>query len=90
MLTCVMDTEVAVQAWATSTYLGLPLSPEASSPSEGGDAALGTDPGSGDDGDVLGFGKHLSEISHVCQGRETGKQGAVQALTLSHFHTHLP
>lgn len=94
-LTCVMDK--GMDAQAATTYLGLPLSPEASSSSEGGDATLGTDASSSDDGDVLGFGKHLSEIGHVCArtGKTRSCSGA-HTLTLvlrtsrNSFYTHLP
>ena len=55
----------AAQTRATSTYLGLPLSPETSSPSEGRNSALRTNTGSGDNGYVLRFGKHFSKISHI-------------------------
>lgn len=60
------------QARTTRTYLGLPLPPEASSPSEGRHSALGAHTGSCDDGYMLRFGKDFAEFSHICmRGRRT-------------------
>lgn len=50
---------------AVSTYLCLPLSPETSSSSEGGNSALGTNTSSCNYGYVLCFGKDFSKISHI-------------------------
>jgi len=76
----VWESSRAAPACATSTHLGLPLSPETSSPSEGGNPALRADAGACDDGYMLRFGKHFSKISHICACGE--KQTAVQTLAL--------
>lgn len=78
------------------THLCLPLSPKASGSSEGRNAALGAHTGSGNDGDMLCFGKHFSEISHVCLWDEKMSTFMMKGELLKQlhfyirFHTMLP
>lgn len=53
---------MAAIMWINHPHLRLPLPPVPAGRSEGGQAALGAHAGSGDDGNVLGFGENLAEL----------------------------